>query len=56
MFLMTVSMLLFKEVGTIGFVVGGGGTTDLGRDVVGFEKVGFSFEFADLDDIVSIFL
>ena len=56
MFLMTVSMLLFKEVGTIGFVMRGGGTTDLGRDVVGFEKVGFSFEFADLDDIVSIFL
>ena len=55
-FLTTVLMLLFKEVDTIGFVVGEEGTTDLGRDVVGFEEVGFSFEFTDLDDITSIFL
>ena len=55
-FLMTVSTLLFKEVGTISFIVGGGGTANLGRDTVEFKEVGFSFEFADLDDIASIFL
>jgi len=53
---MTVSTLLFKEVGTIGFIVGGRGTANLGRDAVGFKEVGFSFEFADLDDIALIFL
>ena len=39
-FLMTVSKLLFEEVGTISFVVGGGGTADLGGDTVGFKEVG----------------
>jgi len=55
-FLMTVLTLLFKEVGTISFIVGGGGTTNLGGNAVGFEEVRFSFEFADLDDIALIFL
>jgi len=55
-FLTTVSMLLFKEVSTIGFIVEGGETANLGGDVVGFKEVGFSFEFANLDDIVLIFL
>ena len=55
-FLMTVSTLLFKEVGTISFIVGGGGTTNLGRDAVEFEEVGFPFEFANLDDIALILL
>ena len=55
-FLMTVSTLLFKEVGIISFIVGGGETANLGRDAVEFKEVGFSFEFADLDDIASIFL
>ena len=55
-FLTTVSTSLFKEVGTISFVVGEGETTDLDGDVVGFKEVGFSFEFTDLDDITSIFL
>jgi len=55
-FLMTVSTLLFKEVGTIGFIVEGRGTANLGRDMVGFKEVGFSFEFVDLDDIALIFL
>ena len=55
-FLTTVSTLLFKEVGTISFVVEGGGTANLGGDVVEFEEVGFSFEFTDLNNIASIFL
>ena len=55
-FLMTVSKLLFEEVGTISFVVEGEGTADLGGDAVEFKEVGFSFEFTDLDDIASIFL
>ena len=55
-FLTTVLMLLFKEVGTISFIVGKKGTADLGRDAVGFKEVGFSFEFTDLDDIALIFL
>jgi len=55
-FLTTVLILLFKEVDTISFIVEGEETTDLGRNVVGFKEVGFSFEFADLDDIALIFL
>jgi len=54
--LMTVSMLLFKEVDTIGFIVGGGETANLGRDTIEFEEVGFFFKFSDLDNIALIFL